>query len=1076
MNKSLISDWREQLGLSERRPPEFFHSLEAINTCTKSITQAHAMRKVWKDLELDGILCANNAPYIYFKEVSGIYSVQMRELHRHIWNQGIALLVVVSPTEVQIYSGLALPAKEEQKVSQQNRLVKILDRVADEIELRQLIRAVELGELFREKPKSFNPDLRVDRYLLKNLADARRSLLAEEPVQTIDIRTINALLWRTIFTCYLVDRKIIDCSYFQKIGAADCHRIIDILEKTEPRQAKHLLYALFQQLKLDFNGDLFDLDLQTESQLIEDGHINILKKFLRGDDLNSGQLSLGFWVYDFSVVPIETISSIYEHFLETQEKRESEKRKGGIYYTPRFLAEIVLDIALDGWTSLLEKRFLDPACGSGIFLVAIFNRLAEEWRIKHRNSSNDNEDLAPALINILKQNIFGIDADSSETACRIAAFSLYLAFLDQLDPRDIQNLQKKGNALPKLVGNNIICKDFFDRNLPVAVNELDVIVGNPPWAKVTGKKSLMEQWCEKEKNTIAQRQLACGFVWKAPRHLRNKGRICFLLPAGVLFNHQDKALEFQNEWLSTYTIEQVTNLADMRFYLFDGADRPTVIVRYRKEEPDIKRGSIDYLTPKTELETIRAEILSISPDDQKKVRLREVLYDLNNKETALVWKQSFWGTPRDRKFLERLSALPGLNDLVDTLEDLRYKGRTKRWLMGRGFQPNGRILSPWTPEKWFLDARNKDLDLIVFQNDCTHIGNRFKKLFRLPNQDIFTHPHIIVSKSLKVAFSDFDVVFKDALRGIHGKPEDTEIMIFLTVALNSVLAKYFLFHTASTWGIERGDISGTELLRFPFPLPEMTQDTSKAKEIIEQVAEKIRHLKNQISQNFGAACLQDELVSETIEKSLEIGVNHLTLEQRQNFLSNRQEIIQNEKDELLKYVYEYYDIDEYEQILIDDTINISIPSIQPNRGTWPIPTLVRSESQNRKEYLKLLCDVLNNWANNSQYTIIGNIIVSTNMGAAIIVLDRKIKVEQKWVDIEQDSTQELDYVLQRIIRLLPSQQGSMTFLRNLKVFDQDKLYIFKPLALRFWTKTSALNDADEIAGAILTSKYEKSLW
>lgn len=1044
MNKSLISDWREQLGLSERRPPEFFHSLEAINTGNKSLPQAHAMRRAWKDLELDGILCVNNAPYIYFKEVSGIDSVQMRELHRHIWNQGIApLLVVVSPTEVQVYSGLALPAKEEQKVSQQNRLVQILNRVADEIELRQFIRAVELGELFREKPKSFNPDLRVDRYLLRNLADARRSLLAEEPVQTLDIRTVNALLWRTIFTCYLVDRKIIDCSYFEKIGATDCHILIDLLERNEPNEAKPLLYALFQQLKSDFNGDLFDVDLQAESQLIKDGHINILKQFLRGDDLSSGQLSLGFWVYDFSVIPIETISSIYEHFLETQEKRES-----GIYYTPRFLAEIVLDTALDGWTSLLEKRFLDPACGSGIFLVAIFNRLAEEWRIKHRNISNDNEELAPALINILKQNIFGIDADSSETACRIAAFSLYLAFLDQLDPRDIQRLQKKGNALPKLVGNNLICKDFFDQDLPISVNEFDLIVGNPPWAKVTGKqKNLMEQWCEQEKHTIAQRQLACGFAWKAPQHLRDKGRICFLLPAGVLFNHQDKALEFQKEWLSTYTIDQVINLSDMRFYLFDGADRPTLIVRYRKEKPDRKTSSIDYLTPKTELETIRAEILSISPDDQKKVRLRELLYDLNNEEAALVWKQSFWGTPRDRKFLERLSALPRLDDLVDTLKTAESK-RQKRWLMSRGFEPEGAsdnpskvILSPWSPKTLFLDGRSKNIDLIIEKSDCTHVGNRFKRLRRLPDQKIFTAPHIIVSKSLKVAFADFDVIFQDALRGIHGKPEDTEILMFLAVALNSVLAKYFLFHTASTWGIERGDIRVSELLRFPFSLPEMTQDTSKAKEIVKQVAEKIRHLKNQISQNF---------------------------------LLNRQEIIQNEKDELLKYIYEYYDIDEYEQILIDDTINISIPSIQPNRGTWPIPTLVRSEPQERKEYLKLLCDVINTWARKSQYTIIGNIIVSTKMGAAIIVLNRKIKVEQNWVDIEQDSTQELDDILQRIIRLLPNQQGSMSFLRNLKVFDQDKLYIFKPLTRRFWTKTSALNDADEIAAAILTSKHEES--
>ncbi|BAZ27920.1 hypothetical protein NIES4074_03480 [Cylindrospermum sp. NIES-4074] len=1044
-------DWREQLELSGRRSPEFFHTLEEINTGDQSPPQAHIMRRAWKDLDLNGILCVNNAPYIYFKEVSTIDSEQMRRLHRQIWNQGIApLLVVISPTEVQVYSGLALPAKDDQDVSQQNRLVEILDRVADEIELKQFIRAVELGELFRKKPESFKPDLRVDRYLLKNLAAARSSLLKKENNNTLDIRIVNALLWRTIFTCYLVDRKIIDLSYFNKIGATDCHRLIELLERNEPYEAKQLLYALFEQLQCDFNGDLFDGDIQSESKLIQDRHINILKSFLRGDDLSSGQLSLGFWAYDFSVIPIETISSIYEHFLETQEKRES-----GTYYTPRFLAEIVLDTALDGWNSLLEKRFLDPACGSGIFLVAIFNRLAEEWCIKHRTVSNNNDELALALINILQHNLFGIDADSSETACRIAAFSLYLAFLDQLDPKNIQKLQKQGNALPKLVGHNLLCKDFFEKDLPIPAEGFDLIIGNPPWAKVTGKqRNLMEQWCEQENHTIAQRQLACGFVWKAPQHLRDDGRICFLLPAGVLFNHQDKALDFQKEWLSTYTVEQVINLSDMRFYLFDGADRPTLIVRYRKEKPDRKTGSIDYITPKTELETIRAEILAISPEEQTKVRLREVLYDLSNGEAALVWKQSFWGTSRDIKFLERLSALPRLDNLVDTLKPGKTKNKKiKRWLMGRGFEPrcstddpNTIQLSPWKKEQLFLDSNNKGIELIVIERDCVPIGEKFNELRRIPSdQDIFNAPHILLNtggkEGLKVAFCDFKVVFRHAIRSIHGNHDDTEILMFLTAVLNSDLARYLLFHTASTWGIERGDIRITELLRFPFLLPEMTQDPSRSKEIVRQVAEKIRNLKNQINQNF---------------------------------LLNRQQTVRNEKDELLKYVYEYYDIDEYEQILIDDTINISISSIQPNRGTWPIPTLVRSEPEERKEYLKLLCNVLNTWARKSQYTIIGNIIVSLGMGAAIIVLDRKINVEQSWVNIEQKSMQELDIVLQRIIRLLPNQQGSISLLRNLKVFDENKLYIFKPLARRFWTKTSALNDADEIAAAILTSNYKES--
>ncbi|HEY9710106.1 MAG TPA: hypothetical protein V6D48_18005, partial [Oculatellaceae cyanobacterium] len=175
MATTLRPDWIEQLGLSGRRPPEFFRSLEQINSGEQPLPQAHAMRRAWEDLELDGILCLEKVPYVYFKEVSSIEREQMRQLHRQLWNQGIApLLVVVSPIKVHVYSGLALPAREDKHVDQENRLVEILDRVADELELSQFIRAVELGELYRKKPKSFNPDLRVDRYLLKNLEGARR--------------------------------------------------------------------------------------------------------------------------------------------------------------------------------------------------------------------------------------------------------------------------------------------------------------------------------------------------------------------------------------------------------------------------------------------------------------------------------------------------------------------------------------------------------------------------------------------------------------------------------------------------------------------------------------------------------------------------------------------------------------------------------------------------------------------------------------------------------------------------------------------------------------------------------------
>jgi type I restriction-modification system DNA methylase subunit len=107
------------------------------------------------------------------------------------------------------------------------------------------------------------------------------------------------------------------------------------------------------------------------------------------------------------------------------------------FYTPPFLAELVLDIALLDRSSLLQLRILDPACGSGIFLVGLFNRMAEEWKRANPRARNDRR--ARELMDLMQSGIFGIDSDP--TACRIAAFSLYLAYLDQLSPRDIQALQ-----------------------------------------------------------------------------------------------------------------------------------------------------------------------------------------------------------------------------------------------------------------------------------------------------------------------------------------------------------------------------------------------------------------------------------------------------------------------------------------------------------------------------------------------------------------------------------------------------------------------------------------------------------
>ena len=171
---------------------------------------------------------------------------------------------------------------------------------------------------------------------------------------------------------------------------------------------------------------------------------------------------------------------------------------------------------------------------------------------------------------------------------------------------------------------------------------------------------------------------------------------------------------------------------------------------------------------------------------------------------------------------------------------------------------------------------------------------------------------------------------------------------------------------------------------------------------------------------------------------------------------------------MLVYVYRYYQIDELEQVLINDTVNCWIPSSTPNRGSPKIPTLKDSTKSERLEYLTLLCNLLNTWSRRGSYQVSGKIICASNSKMAVIVLQKVLSQDVSPLN-EHTSSPELDAVISRILNLLPRHEGSIAYYRNLKIFDGDNLYILKPLAYRFWSKTTALNDADEIAAAILTN-------
>jgi N-6 DNA methylase len=1021
-----VADWRSDLGVTDRAPPFFFEHKDQL---TQTMRQAYFIRRAFELLNLDGVLCSEHAPLVYFKQVDRIIPDKIRDIHKKFWNHGGApLLIVISSHEVQVYSSLIRPGRSSAVPAlhaDPEGLVLSIDRAS--AALRELVPMVETGEFFRQHERSFKLTDRVDRSLLDNLTATRDKLAPEGASEALD-----AFLCRLVFTCYLFDRNVIGESYLESLGLPGLSHLRDILSLRPRTRAKVALYRLFGKLAADFNGDLFRDELTTEAALVSEVHIETVDEFFRGRDMTTGQSS--FWPYDFEAIPIETISAIYERFLKSADKRK------GSFYTPRFLAELVLDVALGDQPSLLGLRFLDPACGSGIFLVGVFNRMAEEWRQANPKSRNGTR--ARELARLLQSHVLGIDSDP--TACRIAAFSLYLAYLDQLSPRDIQDLQAKGRALPNLVMGNskpdvappgdgaIWCGDFFDEARP-HFSGVDLIIGNPPWGSIAGAGTAASGWLARHGRSVPDGQIAAAFMWKAPTHLSPGGRVCFVLPHGILFNHGDTALGFQNAFFQTYAVDRVINLTDFQSFLFSKARHPALVITYNGRQPG-PENTTAYWAPKTDWRALKTEIITISEMDRSLLPQRAILEDLRGPDAPQIWKRMSWATPRDRRLLDRLSEFPRLRDQV---RQARERKDDKHWLIAEGFQPLGenddpeRATALQLPSPLFVQASSPDLQLFLLEDECVRLPASQVRVRARSNKrvEVYGSPHVLVSHGFgSIAFADFPVAFQHALRGITGPASDRSLLIFLAAYLQSSVAQYYQFHTSSNWGVSRNKVHVEELLRLPFFLPSHSDDLRNS--VIQQVA---------------------RIVEEA------------SREARASFLG-RDEIRGQAKRRIEPLIFDYFDIIPSEQVLIADTIQTAIGSFRPGMRRANVPAIEPSDARTRKRYTETLCATLNGWSRRLDVEVSGATVASEGMGFGLVTLEKAPGGSQR-------SSLPSDQSMLRALSNFRSaaSHGTNTFelARGVKLFDGDKLYLLKPLSARYWSETAALNDADEIAGSIL---------
>jgi hypothetical protein len=317
----------------------------------------------------------------------------------------------------------------------------------------------------------------------KRLIDAVRELndeLNKEGILKKHLR--RRLLILSLLIAYLEERGVFPSDYFSQFqkGAT---KFFEVLADGDA------LVKLLEALEERFNGHVFVLDPADRDLLRTSLQLRRFARMVEAKEEKSGQLTL--WeLYSFKDLPVELISHIYQLFVNDSSTA---------VYTPPFLVRLMLDEALS-WERLerlheQNEIILDPACGSGVFLVEAYKRLVLHWR-----SINGWERPGISVLKTLLKKVHGIDVEKG--AIELAAFSLCLALCDALEP---ETIRKSIRLFPALEGKTLHHFCFFDAKEQRLIKEpVGVITEIPHSLQVSAP---LER--EKATNAIAQIKDPC---------------------------------------------------------------------------------------------------------------------------------------------------------------------------------------------------------------------------------------------------------------------------------------------------------------------------------------------------------------------------------------------------------------------------------------------------------------------------------------------------------------------------------------------------------------------------------------
>jgi len=965
-------------------------------------------------ISASAVVTMDDHPVVCFIDSKGrgIKKAQwLDEVRKKIWNQSLVSLILVIDDDELTAFPVNKKSKSDKKLKFESACTNGHYSMAD----------INSGEIHKRHPDWFNPENSVDQVLLSNLKQAITKL------ETLGASVDDAqyLMGQCLFVSYLEHRKIVSDEYRSQRKVEGLHSLISAKDGKG-------LEKLFLALKVDFNGDFLELREKGHSYWtsLSDEVFSLLDDFLNRVDLDTGQLS--FWGYDFRYIPVEMISGIYETFLG------DDKGNLGAFYTPRHLANLTIDQALSESKDITKEVIFDGACGSGILLTTAFRRIVLNAMDKSGGTPSFKE-----RIDLLLRCIRG--SDISQSACRVTAFSLYLALLEDIQPNDIARLQDDEKIkLPKLLDTIIVCGendgDFFNKSHQFITSpESTILISNPPWYEAKGKDkdTSFELWANDNNKELVRRQIACAFAHRASDAVVENGRVCLILPASILTAPTSQ--KFISQLLTEIEIDRIINFSDIRRLLFAKAIHPCVVISGKvKSGSDI--GEIkadeccDYWVPKADVSLVFGR-LTVHSSDRHRIRAQDIYHDNE------VLRLFFWGSQKDNTLISKLSLKGQIEDLVS--------GKDSRWTICKGFHQTDNSKPPIDPGKLkdipFLETRNFPKNSPILDSDTFETFP--KKIVTVADHGsksgaAFTGPRVLFpdgasnNMEVKASFTDLDVCFKQTISSISGPVEDDDILRFLTMYLRSNLASYILFHTAFSLASERPHIKLIEVRQLPFILPENHPDPKKAKEIINSVSNKLKKLTK---------------------------VSVFEFENQNIFL----------KAECEKLIFEYFGLDSVEQSMVNDTFEYLLPSVQPgafNAIKTPLYNLVSDIDIDL--YSQVLIDELNQWRGKlgGKGTInIQTIYDHSNNAHTLGMVKLSISTKSNSHSHTNDDC-DVKHLLNILKNenVLPMQiaQGDFHLGSDFLIHSNEYIYLIKPLVKRLWLQSQAVHDAIRIVESI----------